>query len=668
MKPLFFTCLLTGLLGLLTPVQAQFPTAKAGRYGVFVQMDNLLHGPRYVLERLEVGTRPTSAGWKPVYTTDEPPRSADVLLARLTLLTRKNPLYSLPSDSLTRLLYQRYVNGATADSLEGYRWYPQYLEAFGLGYLDTAVVQGKRYDYRIRPLTAEGDGVSRSPVTVTVPGAQPAVQTHSLRHEATGSVVKITYRLKQFSPDLAGARVLRATYGQTAFADCGASWGFVRGKKDTMLLVVTDNNVRRKMLYQYVVIPVDILGNEGTPSDTLTLANLRDLDALPTIVNVAARSEEASRAIRLSWKLSSTKDLRSVDIWRATRYDGPYTRYGTVAPADTVFMDTNIEPIEGYYYQVRPNGTYDQLPASVRVAGMLKASRPAVVAPSYLRVSLVRDTLWFTWQRADFDTRGYYLYTATGSGTPLQRYSGLIESRDSVVRFAVAQRNLPLGTGHRWAVAALNTSYNVGPFSNEVFSGMRLPDRVATPLNLAVLRQQKGVLVVWENMKAIDPYINGYALYRREEAGNERELFRQQSNTLAPNAWTDTTVVTGRQYSYRIKALRFDGKESAFSTSADFYQPLPTVLPVRGVKVLATREGVRLLWDAPLDQGLDKIMVYRYTAKTDRPRLIGTLPGHQTTYIDREATPGISYFYTLVAVQADKRESTPTDPIGVEWR
>lgn len=650
------------------PAQAQYPTAKAGRYGVFVQMGNLLHGPRFVLERLEVGTRPSGAGWQPVYTTDEPPRSAEVLLARLTLLTRKNPLYELPSDSLTRRLYERYVGGDTADSLEAYRWHPQYLEAFGLGYLDTAVVQGRRYDYRTRPLNAGGDGASRSPVTVTVPGAKPAVQALSVRQEATGSRVTITYHLKRHSPDLAGARVLRATYAQTDFADCGAGWGFVRGKKDSLFLVVTDDHVRRKMLYQYVVIPLDILGNEGQPSDTLTIANLRPLDALPTVVSVKAHSVEASRGIQVSWRLSSTKDLRSVEIWRATRYDGPYTRYGSAAPTDTTFLDTRVEPIEGYYYQLRPNGTYDQLPASVRVAGMLKASRPAAVAPSFLRVSVVRDTLRFTWQRADVDTRGYYLYASTDANTPMQPYSGLIESRDSVINYAVPMRDLPLGTGHRWAVAALNTSYNTGPLSNEVHSDMRLPDRVVTPLNLVVLKQEKGVLVVWDNMKAIDPYILGYKVYRSEENGKETEIYRQRGDELARNAWADTTVRVGKHYTYRVKAFRSDQQESALSTTATYFQPLSPVLPLRGVKVLTTSQGVRVAWDEPLDQTLDKIVVYRYTDKTERPRLIGTLPGRQTDYIDREATPGIAYFYTLVTVQADKRESEPTDPIGVEWR
>ncbi|MFD2572022.1 hypothetical protein ACFSUS_15365 [Spirosoma soli] len=668
MKTLFLFCLLTGLLGLTTRGYAQFPTAKAGRYGVFVQMDNLLHGPRYVLERLETNTRSANTGWQPVYTTDEPPRSADVLLSRLTLLTRKNPLYELPTDSLTRLLFDRYVNAATADSLEAYRWNPQYLEAFGLGYLDTAVVQGRRYDYRIRPLNAGGDGASRSPVTVTVPGSKPAVQSHSLRHEATGSVVKITYHLKRHTPDLAGVKVLRATYAQTDFADCGANWGFVRGKKDSVFLIVTDDNVRRKMLYQYVVIPIDILGNEGQPSDTLTVANLRHTDALPTILSVKAQSVEASQAIRLSWQLSSTKDLRSVEIWRANRFDGPYVRYGSAAPTDTVFMDTRVEPIEGYYYQLRPNGTCDQLSASVRVPGMLKASRPAVVAPSFLRVSEVRDTLRFTWQRADFDTRGYYLYNSTDPQTPMQPYSGLIESRDSVITYAVPMRDLALSTGYRWAVAALNTSYNQGPLSNEVHSAMRLPERVPTPLNPVVLRQEKGILVVWDNMKDIDTYITGYAVYRQEEKGNETEVYRQRSDEPARNAYADTTVQAGKRYTYRVKAFRFDQKESAFSTTATFFQPLPPVLPLRGVKVLTSSQGVRVAWDEPIDQTLDKIVVYRYTDKTERPRLIGTLPGRQTEYLDRDATPGIAYYYTLVAVQTDKRESEPTDPIGVEWR
>ncbi|MBC8155028.1 MAG: hypothetical protein H7Z72_19210 [Bacteroidetes bacterium] len=650
--------------------QSQYPQIQAGRYGVFVQVDRLLHGPRFALERLETGTRE----WKRVYTNDDAPRSAQELKNRLLLITPKNPLYELPSDTLAAVLFRQYMVAPTTDSLASYGQHPQMLEALGVGYLDTSVVAGRRYDYRLRLPDSPPDAAIRTTRTITVPevgalAGQLATTARSLRHEADGRSVRVTYLLKKTTPTLAGLRVMRATYGQTGFAEIGAEWGFIKGKRDSVFAFFVDRNARRKMVYQYTVVPVDLLGNEGQPSDTLTVSNLREGDALPVIASFRATSAEANGAVRLSWRLSSTKDLRSVEIWRSTSYDTGYSRLASVQATDTVYFDSRVEPVESYYYQLRPNGTYDQMAASVKVSGMVKAYRPALLPPSFLRVTQVNDTLRFTWQRADFDTRGYYLYASTDAGTPLSPYSGLIESRDSVIRYAVPVRDLPLGTNHCWAVAALNTSYNVGPKSNEIYTVMRLPDRVATPLNPVVLRQEKGVLVVWDNMKEIDPYITGYAVYRQTDAEKEIGVYRQQTVDRARNAYVDTTVQAGKEYTYRIKAFRSDAKESAFSTTTNtYFRPVPAVLPLRGLTVLTSNEGVRLVWDAPLDQDLDKVLVYRYTDKTDKPRLIGTLPGRQTNYTDRDATAGIGYYYTLVAVQTDNRESTPTDPVGVEWR
>ncbi|QHV94155.1 fibronectin type III domain-containing protein [Spirosoma endbachense] len=665
-----FIAKLISLLLLSLSAQAQYPLIQAGRYGVFIQVDRLLHGPRFALERLEAGTR----DWKRIYTNEDAPRSAQALKNRLILIAPKNPLYELPSDTLAAVLFSQFIVAPTTDSLATYGRHPQMLEALGVGYLDTAVMAGRRYDYRIQLADEPAGSPVRTTRTVVMPEissmkAQLATTARSIQSEAEGRSVRITYQLKKGTPTLSGLRVMRATYAQTGFAEIGAEWGFIKGQKDSVFAFFVDRNARQKMIYQYMVIPIDVLGNEGQPSDTLTITNLRDGDALPLITALKTSSEEKNGAIRLSWRLSATKDLRSVEIWRSNRYDDGYARIASAQSTDTTYLDSQVEPVESYYYQIRPNGTYGQLTASVKVSGMVKAYRKATIAPSFLRLSTVNDTLHFTWQRADFDTRGYYLYVSSEPRGDMQQYSPLIESRNSEIHYAVPIKNLPIGTSHRWAMAALNTSYNLSPKSNEVYSTMRFPDRVATPLNPVVLRQEKGVLVIWDNMKEIDPYITGYAVYRLEDQQKEILLHRQTQDDQAQNAFADSTVQAGHHYIYRIKAFRSDSKESAYSTTtADYFRPLPPVLPIRGMKVFADGKGVQVVWDSPLDQTLDKILVYRYTDKTDKPRLVGTVLGRQTDFLDREATPGIAYFYTLVAVQSDKRESMPTDPIGVEWR
>lgn len=672
------------LLILALPAIAQFPSVQVGRYGAFVQASRELHGPRFVLERLESGSRE----WKRVTVSDYQPRSAEELRVRMQSLAAKNPLYSPPSDTMAVVLFTQFSRAETVDSLYTYGYNPQVLEALGAGYLDTSAVAGRTYQYRVKGLKEGSDASGRVTKSVTLPevrssggripdsrtsgagsgGERIATTPRSLRYRADGFSVEAHYWLKKPVPTLAGLRVRRAAYAQTDFTDIPAEWGFRKGKKDSVFVFFLDRNVRRKMLYQYTVTPLDFLGNEGQPSDTLTIANLRDGDALPVIAQFRAASAEKQQAIRLSWRLSSTKDLRSVDIWRSNRFEGPFARVASALPADTVYFDANVEPVESYYYQLRPNGYYDELPASVKVSGLVKAYRPNLTAPSFLRLRVTPDSLHFDWSRSDTDTRGYYLYYSPDPKTPFVQYSGLISTTESSAHHAVAVQNLPIGLAYRWAVASLNTSYNVGPMSNEVNSPLRLPNRVATPLNPVVLPQERGVLVVWDNMIELDPYITGYVVYRTIDGQKEAEVYRQTSTDRTRNAWADSSVIRGRTYTYRVKALRSDAAESAFSTATSpYFRELPPVLPLRGLSVIPASDGVRLSWSSPLDQQLDGVQVFRYTAKTTKPRLLATLPGRMTEYIDRDATPGISYFYTLVAVQPDKRESDPTDPVGVNW-
>ncbi len=662
MKTLFKSLALTFLFP--AALWAQKPQAVGGPYGVFIQVDKLLHGPQYVIERLETGK--AKPDWQPVCTTDKGPANAADLVARLTVLAGKNPLYEMPNDSLTSLLYTRYRNAAHADSLGAYGANPQYLEALGLGFLDTGVTQGQRYDYRIRALGAR-DNVYHNPGTVSVPGPRIGTTVKSVSHQADGRVIDIQYLLKKPNAFIAGARVLRAAYGQTGFEECGAEWGFRKGQKDSLFLVVTDRNARRKMLYSYVVYLKDFLGNESEASDTLTVANLRSQDEIPIVQHINTFSNEQENAIAVSWKLSSVKDLRSVEIWRSESFDGGFGKIGSAAASDTVYYDHSVEPVRGYYYQVRLNGTYESSGESVKVVGMLKANRPALVSPTHFQLTETKDSLTFRWQAADFDTHGYYLYFAAGQNDSLKRYSDIIPAK-AELKYLVPAKNLATGVGYRWAVVAVNTSYNMGPMSRVLYSRPRFPERLATPINPEIIDLEGRAMLVWEDMKAIDPFIMGYLIERKAE--NEKafkEIFRQKNEDEARNNYIDSTVKQGVRYSYRLRAYGLNDKMSAFSTETDYFKPLAPVLPVHGLSVSSTSKGVLVSWDAPLTRP-DKFLVYRYTEKTEKPRLISSALGTQTAVVDRDAVPGVGYYYHIVAVEADSRESSATDPVKVDWK
>lgn len=670
--------LLALLLFSIIRTWAQLPTALPARNGVWVQITKNLRpareGTRYQIERVEAGQRT----WQAVGQTDPVPANPTDLAARLDRLLAKNPIYELPGDSLLARLWVRYGRVGTADSLGVFGLHPLLLEALGVAFFDAGAKAGVRYDYRITAVSKAG----RQPLPVTksvsFPGPKQPFGAKLIRATGTGTDVRMQFLITQPGRNIGLVRVQRGIYGQTTPRDVPTDWGFRVGKKDSLIVEVTDRNVQKRMTYQYTLIPTDMLGNEGTPSELATVTNLRPYVDLPTIMAVKARSDEDRRAVRLSWRLSGNAQawragLRSIEILRSDSFDGPYKPIASMLPTDTAFYDTQVRPVEMRYYQLLVNGNYDQAPASVRVAGMLNASEENRFAPIGLRLDRTKDAIKLTWRRGGANVRGYVVYRGTSVKGEMKAITPVMVTTDSVGTFTQNISELAVAPLYVYAVAEENSSYKIGPLSERVMAGAVVPATVRTPLNVQVISKQTAgrtrALVVWENMKAIDPYVQGYAIYRKAEGEKDVTLlYHQPDDTFTHNTFTDTTVRAGIRYSYRVRAYGFGETMSAPSAEATFYEALPPVLTPLGLRVAALADGksVRISWDAPAQPSIAKYNLYRYRA-TGKPTVVANLTATYTQFVDKGADAGGTYFYQIASVGSDGRESNLSDPVGVDW-
>jgi hypothetical protein len=657
------------------------PMAQPGRNGVFVQIAKTLHGPRYRIERTETAT----TGWQTIATTDEAPANAPELRARLRLLATKNPIYELPSDTVLARLWPRVQRTATTDSLGVFGLHPLVLEALGLAWFDADAKPNTRYDYRITALDPTAERTLPTTKPVSFPGAKPAFGARLIRATGTGADVRLQFlitRPRQAGPPQAGSgppvgmvRVMRGIYAQTDMREVPARWGFRLGQRDSLIVEVTDTDVQKRMIYQYALIPTDLLGNEGSPSDTATVTNLRPFVDLPTIKAIAGQSDEARHAVKLSWKLSDgLRGLRSINVLRSDDYDGPYRPVATLSPTDTVYVDTQVRPVEMHYYQLILNGNYDQSPASVRVAGMLNASEDAIFAPTRLLLDRTKDSIKLTWHRNGGNTRGYIVYRSTSVNGELRPVTSVILSADSVMTFTQKISELPPAPMYAFAVAAENTSYRIGPLSDRVTTGAVVPTRLATPLNLRVVNRKTATgtnhaLIAWQEMRAIDRYIQHYTIFRKADTEKAFTLlYHQTDDDLNRNSFVDSTVVTGKRYSYRVQANGLGDVVSAFSADADYFEPLPPVLTPLGLRVFALGDGkgIRISWDAPAQAAIASYRVYRQ-GPTGQPVVVATVAAPTTQRVDARTDTGTRYFYQVSALTASGQESPLSDPVGVDW-
>jgi len=659
--------LFAGWLG-LPAAKAQtlrLPEATPGRTAVFVQCTDVLHGPRYRIERQLAGSRT----WQEIHTTDTPPASAAELRDRLRMLAGKHPTLNVPSELTLERLWPRYSCASRTDSLYGFGAHPLMLEALGLGYMDEAVEPGQRYEYRVSPLGEATERLLQVAHPISIPAARQAFGARLVRAEASGQDVRMIFLITRPSARLGGLRMQRRVYAQTAFTDVPVQFGFRRQGRDSLLVEVVDPNVQRKVIYQYLATPTDFVGGEGEASDTLTITNLKPYDDLPTILSVRATSVEPQQAIRLGWRLSSASGLREIRILRATELEGPYRPIASALPTDTSFVDRRVEPIQTYYYQLILNGTYDQAPASVKFPGMLKASRPALLAPRNLFLTQTQDAITLRWQRNGQDTHGYYLYRGESVRGTMQQFGDVILNRDSVVTYTIKTADLPPAALYKFAVVAVNTSYNRSPGSDTVFSGPVLPQRLATPLNVTTLRldNRPAVQLVWDDLSRGDANVEGYLIYRKEETEKDFQLlYRQTSDDQARNTHIDSTLTVGKSYQYAVRAYGLGALESALSTPAPFrLSPKPAITP-RGLRVYATEQGAFVSWDAPVMPKLKQYRLYRYKPGDKPTLLVNRVPG-ETQHIDRSSpSPGL-YYYAISSVDEEGQESPLSDPVGVNW-
>ncbi len=69
-------------------------------------------------------------------------------------------------------------------------------------------------------------------------------------------------------------------------------------------MLLTDTLVSKGMIYRYLVVPYDLLGNDGQGSDTVLINNVPMFGQVPDLKDFEAISIDDQLAIKLRWKSS----------------------------------------------------------------------------------------------------------------------------------------------------------------------------------------------------------------------------------------------------------------------------------------------------------------------------------------------------------------------------
>jgi fibronectin type 3 domain-containing protein len=529
------------------------------------------------------------------------------VLSLTTFLAAPVGLTATPTTATSIALAWTASTGATTYKLErspdGNTWSTlspsPALTGSSTSYTDTTVLAGTSYTYRLSATNALATSVPSATATALTVPAQPVLTA------AANSTSQITLTW----PAVTGANNYKLEFS----TDGGTTWN-VLNTQSTVGYVHT--GLVADTTYKYRLTAIDNTGN-SVVSAVVTQATLLAPPATFTATGASATS------IALAWQ--PVTDATTYKIERSP--DG--STWTALTPATALtgtsssYTDATVLPATSYYYEifaVNANGTSLASPVSHVLT---------VPAASVLTASLVSSTqINLTWTAITGAT-GYQLYSSTDSvtWTPLTLQTGLTFNNIG----------LTPDTHYQYRVYAIDAA---GPsaVSNTTASVTTL---LPSPASFAAaVTTSTNINLTW----AAVTDATSYKIERSPDNTTWTALTPSPALTGSSVAYSDTTVVAGTQYYYRISATNTNGSSAP---SAVLRTMTLTATPTLTAAAVSATQ-VNLSWNA-----VTGASSYKLETSLDGGTTWSTLASPSiTTYSVTGLTADTSYEYRVSGVDA----------------
>jgi fibronectin type 3 domain-containing protein len=563
-------------------------------------------------------------------------------------------------------IWKKLDKHTTLDSAYAYALNNALICTTGNGFLDATAKANVKYDYRISQIQNGKVKEAKIINAVGFPGAkcQAKLVPHSI--QVIDQIVNVDFHLAE-GGNMAGCKVYRSYYLRSNYEPIEA---LVTYRKEGLknLVSIRDENTVAKVAYSYKILPFDNLGNSGDMSESINLYNIEPKTIQASVNGLKSKSLNKDKAIEISWNMIKTNDVTSIEIFRSDKYDGNYEKVMSVMPNQTKYVDKNVEPIKTYYYTLVLNGKFETSIPSARVSGMLEASEENLLAPQNVNAAKITSkVVALSWNRVEKDTRGYYIYRSFNTELP-EKYSDFILSDSNSLVFYDTIKSNEAGY-YSYAIVDVNTSYKISPLSEIV--KVRI-DAVDLPLvsNFKVGKVNGKVMLVWDNMRLKDNQITGYNLFKQQigDDGNVIQDWKKMNTEAIPydkNLYTDNDIKAGISNFYSIETIGLSDEIAGDrSNPIVFTESNEWPLSPMNIQIYQTGNEVDLNWNAPLDESVSKIKIYR-ALKNETPKLLTRIAVNETKYNDKAVKKGNTYFYFVVAESINGLESKNPEALGV---
>lgn len=604
--------------------------------------------------------------WKPVAELKAPQNEAACIANIMQLPATIAAITPIEKPTIS-FVWNRIQKASVIDSLFAYAADPRYQYVAQTGWFDDGIKEPGTYSYRIKKLNKNGSETILNEVSVKFPSTSPVSDITPVRFTLNERSINISYSITDAS-NISGVKLYRSPYLKRTFSEIPAQLLYTKQKGD-MVAVLSDQTATKGLTYSYVAQPYDALGNKGKLTDTLNIYFLAKPADIGLVTNFQVIPNPEKGGNQLKWDFNYSMNVNTIDVFRSTSYNGSYKMIAALSPKQKEYFDSrDINPAITYFYYISiNNGISSSLP-SARVPAILEGRKANSIPPQDLTAVRKENIVTLKFRRLGNDTRGYYVYRGDGYIAPLTQLPRMLLSTDSLLTYNDTLPRTINSMVYSYAVASINSSYNISPQSNRVsvsYSGGRLP----VPDKVNAIMSNDDVLVTWSDAASLHSGVSSYRVYRKTMFDDKIEKSEELIATtgFTNNSFTDKSLVPGRYYIYQVQCVGNDSLDvGSLSQPTGILYKADALLQPGNVLAIPAENKIILKWALPIDDNLASTLIYR-SVENGQPVLLKETSKTDETFEDTSAEKGTRYFYFIVLKYKDNRTSYPTDAVSAKW-
>ncbi|MFA5794136.1 MAG: fibronectin type III domain-containing protein [Candidatus Brocadiia bacterium] len=474
-------------------------------------------------------------------------------------------------------------------------------------YLDTGLIDGTLYYYRVRFYNASGDGSYSVESSISTPISPPSALNTSV---ISSSQIDLSWTDNSASED--GYKIERKTGLDGTYAVISTVVG-------TDIAAYSDIGLVDGAVYYYLVCAYNSTGesaysNEASPAIPLNA---------PTVLAASAIS---ASLINLDW-IDNSNNETGFKIERKQEGD-VYAEIATAAADATAFADT-AAPVDGvnYYYRVKSiNDTYEST----------YSNEPVVFAPinapsSLSATGISNSQINLSWADNSGSETGFIIEKKTGLAGSYAPITTIVGSDVT----SYQDGSLSDGIAYYYRICTYNSLADSG-YSNEAYA--------STYINAPVELNTTSVSVSQIDLSWVDNSGSetGFKIERKTAITG---TYAVVTSTVGANVTTylDTNLVDGTVYYYRVCAYNL----TVDSTYSNETSGTTGIIPPSGLTArVISFSRIDLSWtdNSGSEAGFQ---LERRTSTNNNYTLVATIGANATAYSDTGLSAFTPYFYRI---------------------